>query len=312
MSSYFDFSDVNPSLKQIYSNIISPFKKEEEIELLRKSLVASLQLEESRVTKLQIGDTSPCDVSVVILYFKLKKSKHGLDEYKNWQTNFFKSASAAPVIIYTDKESVKGLIEMASVTNNSKTFYVLDNIWNLTRLIELERSIDSIDKSFDNVQTNNLTAKHVRDYVNSYQLHQLNIDPEKDIHTPTLYAIWNAKSYVMKRVSSNEHNIYQSKFFLYTDIGAFRPAVYPNWPDKDHLLKIEAKLQDRILFGQIYPSIRDPFHDYIEGTFFAGSPKALEHFYHGFYDIHDEFLATGKFVGKDKTLMNVYVIQKHT
>ena len=68
--------------------------------------------------------------------------------------------------------------------------------------------------------------------------------------------------------------------------------------------------------GQINPSLNEsiynPEWDLIEGTFFAGSMKAIEDFATQFYFIHDIRFDKGLFIGKDQTLYNIFVTQKAT
>ena len=43
---------------------------------------------------------------------------------------------------------------------------------------------------------------------------------------------------------------------------------------------------------------------YILGGFFAGTSQAIENIYNDFYNLHDEWIEKGRFVGKDQYLMN--------
>ena len=258
---------------------------------------------ESSVTKIQIGARVSAPLTVVAMYFKLDTSKHSHAEYLEWQANFFSSSSSAPLVIYTDKSSYEELLGQLFIANtpNAKTLYVFNSLWDITRLIEIDRD---------------------QDYIQAYKNHQLRIDSQSHMHTPSLYAIWNAKPYLMRRTSLA--NIYASEFFVYTDIGAFRYNIYPRWPDTGHLLELSKRLKDRMLFGQVNQSSLvnaaryqgDYIHpnatkNAIQGGFFAGSARALSLYYSNFYAIHDQILRLGQFVGKDQTLMNIYVFAKH-
>ena len=243
----------------------------------------------------QIGETTHSASTTVTMYFRLAHSKHGLDDFQYWQTNFFKTVTQTPLVIFTDEASIDYLTSLASRTNNSKTFFVFKSIFQITRMIEVDRNRN--------------------DYIYSYFLTQHLIDPERHIHSPSLYAIWNAKPFLMKYVSSGINNIYGSTFFIYTDIGAFRNHVFPNWPNLDHVNYLQARLKDRMLFGQVSHSVNDLFssinNDFIQGTFFAGSFKAIDFYQNAYYQIHDEFLAEGLFVGKDQVIMNVFAVLKY-
>lgn len=244
---------------------------------------------------IQLGNVTNSPVTTVSVYFTFDRSKHTRQEYDKWQEYFFSSATSTPLVIFADKASIFDLMYHASRSANPKTFYVFDEIWDITRLIELDRNVSGR-------------------YVDNYKNVQRSIDPESRFHSPELYAVWNAKSFLMKYVSSGPNNIYGSAFFLYSDIGAFRSEAFPEWPDVDHVMQICAGLKDRVLFSQVRDSVADPYDarsEFIEGGFFAGSPKALDFFYTKFYEMHDEFLDLGLFIGKDQMLMNVMVKVRH-
>lgn len=162
-------------------------------------------------------------------------------------------------------------------------------------------SIWSIMREFENYRG--------RSYITAYFLDQTKMDPEKRIHSPELYAIWNLKTYLLDKVA--RLNPYKSNFFIYTDSGAWRNKVFPNWPDIEFVKTLETKLDNRILYGQVaepqkfFLSEKFPIKkNFIEGTFFAGTAKAIRKIYEHYYDLHDEWLDLGLFIGKDQTLMN--------
>lgn len=49
----------------------------------------------------------------------------------------------------------------------------------------------------------------------------------------------------------------------------------------------------------------DPYLDIIEGTFFAGSLRAIHSYYHAFFELHDALMDRGYFIGKDQTIINL-------
>ena len=141
------------------------------------------------------------------------------------------------------------------------------------------------------------------------------LDPEKHIHNPNLYAVWNLKAYMAYKVS-NVRNTFKSSFFIYVDAGSFRTMSFAEWPDLPFVKQLGSKIEDKMLMGQINPSlnesINNPERDLIEGTFFAGSIKAIEHFATQFYFIHDTRFDKGLFIGKDQILYNIFVSNKAT
>ncbi len=98
------------------------------------------------------------------------------------------------------------------------------------------------------------------------------MDPEKMIHNPNLYAIWNLKAFIMDEIA-NLYNPFNSNFFIYVDAGSFREKTYQNWPNLNFIKNLKSQLRNKILFGLI-KSFNDINYsaegDYIQGTFFAG------------------------------------------
>ena len=101
---------------------------------------------------------------------------------------------------------------------------------------------------------------------------QWEIDPERKHHSPDLYAVWNLKHYFLERVSSL--NTYKSKFYIYTDSGAWRENSFTNWPDQSFVQQVAEKIGDRILYGQVADTYQKPSwflftyntNDYIQGN----------------------------------------------
>jgi hypothetical protein len=234
------------------------------------------------------GSLKSSKVTVVSLYFQLGQSKHSADEYKSWIKNFFLSVSS-PLVIFTDKESIKDLLELRNRLNYQTTLYVTDNIWNVMGENGKQRK---------------------RNYTHNYQNKQHSLDREKHIHNPNLYALWNLKSFIADKIAQD--NFYKSSAFIYTDSGAWRDHAIENWPDNNVTMSILNILNDKMLFGQLghesnaLSNANFPDFDLIEGTFFMGSKKALHDFKEGFWSIHDTRYDKGEFVGKDQVLMNLY------
>ena len=148
-------------------------------------------------------------------------------------------------------------------------------------------------------------------YLHDYLNKQLVKDPEKYIHNPNLYAIWNIKAYVCLKVI--QLNPFDSQFFIYTDLGAWRQGIFNDWPDNNFINFLYPKLNHRMLFSQIYyvhdVNMFNVETDSIEGGFFAGSKSAIKLFANNFYEEHDKRLKSNLFIGKDQTIMN-YIVYK--
>ncbi len=113
---------------------------------------------------------------------------------------------------------------------------------------------------------------------------------------------------------ANALNPFNLDFFIYIDAGSFRKKIYSNWPNEEFIEILKFKLKDRILFGSINPYNEisySPNKDCIEGTIFAGSKIALKNLYDRFYQIHDERLNKGLFIGKEQIIYNIIAFEKN-
>ncbi len=214
----------------------------------------------------------------------MEKGKHSIDEFNNWNKNALMSINS-PLVLFTDNETKHRYEKIRS--NGSKTKYILyKDIWDLMKELELTRN---------------------KEYINEYKNHQWDKDPEKNIHNPSLYAIWNLKAFICKKTV--ELNPFGSKFFIYSDLGAWRHGIIPNWPDNQFIYILNQRLNNRMLLGQIN-DVKDANkynvnQDSIEGGFFAGSKMAIKTHADLFYEIHDDRLFNKKlFIGKDQTMIN--------
>ena len=227
--------------------------------------------------------------TVVSQYFALAKSKHSPGEYTEWILHMLESVVDAPLVIYTDHASLAFLSahrRQRNGTQSATMFIVYESIWEVMRELETERNML---------------------YLHKYQASLPPLDPERSSHSPDLYAIWNAKTYMTAKVA--RLNPYRSEFFMYTDAGGWRERTIPQWPDNAFARNVSRVLgPERMLLGQVN-SLRSDVefsssHDYIQGAFFAGSAAALSAYEREFYALHDKWLLDGRFVGKDQRMMN--------
>jgi hypothetical protein len=220
--------------------------------------------------------------TVVSIYFQFNFGKHSKEEYKIWNKNALLSITS-PLVLFTDQKSKDEFIQIRS---ENITYMVYKDVWELMNELEILRN---------------------KSYIQEYKNNQLEKDPEKDVHNPDLYAIWNLKAFIMNKTA--QLNPFGSSFFIYSDLGAWRNGIIENWPDNKFVCYLNELLKNRMLFGQINyvndPKGFDINRDSIEGGFYAGSKKAIENYAKLFYKIHDDRLFNKKlFIGKDQTMMN--------
>ena len=221
------------------------------------------------------GSLLPCRTTVISAYF-LFKSKHSPAEYDKWMRTFMASVSGAPLVMFIDTSSYEKYKHLRKSMRT--TFVVYGSVWQIMGELEAERN---------------------RTYAESYLVSQRHIDPERKIHTSELYAIWNLKAFMVNKVL--DKNPYKSEFFIYSDAGAWRSEQpIENWPSEQFVDEVAARIEDRMLFGKV--NRKDPIAPgkkvSIEGTFFAGSTKAMRDYKRAYYDMHDKMLDARLFIGK--------------
>jgi hypothetical protein len=126
---------------------------------------------------------------VVTAYYPLNKSKHSADSYRKWIRNFFQCVSA-PIVCFVP-HGVMHEFER----------YKRENV----HFIEREFH------SFDMMNAAQMSAFQ--------QWHQH--DPEKQIHSAELYAIWAAKQEFVHIASS----LFDADLYIWCDIGCFREVM---------------------------------------------------------------------------------------
>lgn len=251
------------------------------------------QLEYKNYETYRIGNQSNfSNITIMTSMFRLHKSKHPIENYIKWSSTMFESIES-PLVAYVDQYWLKIIIKLCRKRNLTALIFVFKNIWNIMKDLE------------ENRKTN---------YIENYIFNQLAKDPEKKIHSPELYAVWNLKLYLLNKTA--HINPFKSHYFIYTDCGAWRARVFPNWPDIRFANEVGKRLRDRILMGQInQPDIKNFFidRDYLEATFYFGSTKAIQNIAYKYYSIHDKLLEKNLFVGKDQNILNLlaYILHKN-
>ncbi len=227
--------------------------------------------------------------TIVSCYYKIK-SKHTHDNYNIWMRNMLENVET-PMIIFTDEEN-EGLIREY---RNKKPLYLL-----ICKMEDFH------------------TAKYYKEFCKSYE-----IDPEKAIHNPLLYMIWNEKTAFINRASNI--NPFASDYFMWVDIGCFRnreecgdipPRLAANFPND---AKIKVIPHNKILFLQtcdkILPHWRHTttdgltHHDFIKdlatisGTMFISHISMVGFLFNSYYNMLELFIKNKRFIGKDQNIM---------
>lgn len=246
---------------------------------------------DSRVSKLTQPEQKKSYLSTIVTsYYKLgSRSKHSDSEYEDWIKNFLPRINSS-LVIFTDQYSYSLMREHRK---GLPTLIIIQDLWASSRMAS---------------------------YKDNYFSVQHGLDPEKAIHYPELYAIWNSKSLMVKQVA--EQNPFNSDFFFWVDIGVFREDHhFRDWPDPQKVLDIFSHLQpNTILLELILPPKSDHIkhweekdgpmnmQDMMAGGFFGGTAEAIRWWESEFFRLHDKYLQQGIFVGKDQNIMNTLTL----
>lgn len=203
-------------------------------------------------------------ITVVTAYFNLSQSKFNHEQYIKWIENFMQIKSN--VIIFTDTD----LLE-----------YRPKDLWDKTYIVKT---------TFNNF----LTKKY------NWEKHYA-MDHEK-YHNIYLYMIWNEKSNFLKRAI--DLNPFESEYFYWTDIGAFREKPIPEYPkrcvDKIILLNIMPFKQEELKEGI---DNRFQYVNRIGGGIFGGHKNNCLIWCEKYYQMLDLFFEKNIFAGKDQSIM---------
>lgn len=233
---------------------------------------------------LVVAATDSYPVTLVTAWFPAN-AKHSAQEYEMWMRSFLTKIET-PVVVYTTNEWAVRIPRDAPamvITRYASAFDV-------PPLAGLE---------------------------SEYNGHQHALDPEKAIHNGDLYAIWNAKTWLLNRVA--QMNPFGSNYFFWQDIGGFRNPnhTFRAWPDVEKIEDALSGCRDCMMMlylQKLRPNIRrdiatyseskGPLSTFIGGGFFGGSQGAISWWTKEFYRLHDQFLADGFFIGKDQEIMS--------
>ncbi|KAA1475363.1 hypothetical protein DENSPDRAFT_860780 [Dentipellis sp. KUC8613] len=244
-----------------------------------------------------LNTTSPAPrVLIVSAFFPLSKSKHSMSEYEAWLTRFLSPITTdiymfAPPTLAPMIRALRGDLPLTLNTTFASPFDI----------------------------------PPLQGRAAAYRLMHA-WDPEQDIHSPELYAVWTAKPYFLDEGLANAQAAGQQyDYAFWNDAGSFREEhTYVGWPDGrrvDQVFRQAARLsgtpQDEIVFFPLWwaperhseerwwVEARGPIDmTFAEGSFFGGMPRAVRTYRHTYFTYHDYYLANSLFVGKDQNLIN--------
>ena len=232
------------------------------------------------------------ETTVVTAFYPLKKSKHDLGKYRAWIQNFCKIPCA--MTIFTTE------------------IYALE-IYQWRR--ELLNKTKVIVRPFDSFA---MTCPAMM----SFWQKQIELDPEKHIHNPELYAVWALKQeFVRICVAANT---FQSKWFVWCDMGIQRYSglqqYYMTFPSEVANLCIEGRLSflevDKIPdsyvndWNEEKPMMYPVPETTLGGGCIAGDAEAWSTFGEVYKQMLQEFAVRGWFCGKDQPVYFAILMEK--
>jgi hypothetical protein len=209
--------------------------------------------------------------TVVTAFYKFGKSKHSEQEYSRWIDNFF-SCTTSPVVCFCESTTPFQKYAAANRTFVEIPFHAYD----LT------------------------TPEWIERWKNEW-----NRDPEKNIHSWELYAIWALKQEFVHRAINL--NAYNSQYFVWCDIGCFREPSNFSKPPRFAEATPSRVSPNRILILKIH-EIDSTTH--IGGGVLAGDIQAWLGFRTSYLHTLNTFFDRGIFCGKDQTLYR-YMIERN-
>ncbi|KAG6884366.1 hypothetical protein C0993_011746 [Termitomyces sp. T159_Od127] len=265
--------------------------------------------------------TAPPRILLVSAFFPLTDAKHTHDEYISWLTNFL-----GPDGVQSDVY-----------------FYTIPELASLVSSLNLYPSTPAAanrNLTINTTYTSPFSIPPLAPYTSKY--HAMHAwDRERAIHNPELYAVWNAKPWLLDHaLRALSHFEYDYAFWV--DAGSFRdPHPFRSWPDPRRVEQVFANSnKDKVLIP-LYgvPGIKEyswrfemgPVDmDLSEGSFFGSTPRGISWYSKTFYQTHDWYINTSPphgrflqwlssllstnhtpfhFVGKDQTLINAMLFR---
>ncbi|KDR82132.1 hypothetical protein GALMADRAFT_59541 [Galerina marginata CBS 339.88] len=235
-------------------------------------------------------------VLIVSAMFPLAKSKHSKQDYETWLRNFLEPITT-DIYFFTTPELAETLRRIRG---------------------ELPITIDtSYSSPFEVPPLRGLEETYTK---------MNDMDKEKWHHSPGLYAIWNAKPFLLEtalRILKGRGQVYDYAFW--NDGGSFRKShQYVEWPSPSRVeqvweegSRLTGKAKEELLFFPIFQLPEEKLKDWTEdmgpianrvqvseGSFFGGSQATIEWFSRVFYAYHHHYLSRGLFVGIDQDIFN--------
>jgi hypothetical protein len=237
------------------------------------------------------------ELTAVTCYYNLNnKSKYDHTTYITWMKNFLNYLNCY-LVVYTDNENYE-LIKEFRKQHIDKTKII----------------IKDFNKLF------------MYDYTDWNK--QMELDPEKNIHSKELYIIWNEKTNFIKE--TYKLNPFNTDWYTWLDIGSCRNRQQfgditneqlKYWPNQN---KLNTLPKDKISFCLTNLSFyrfhfqsdnngltnNDLKHTHHVGGLFVLHKDFIEYFHKLYYNTMNKFIENNRFIGKDQNLLcNILIVE---
>lgn len=233
-------------------------------------------------------------VTIVSCYYPLQKSKHSLDEYMNWITNFLVNIHT-PIVMFSDGPAYDFMCQIRQQANLFDRFY-------------------PIRKPFSELKFS--TTEWIETWTN-----QVSLSSFSHLHNQELYRIWANKSFFVEEAM--RANPFQSEIFTWCDAGCWRDVRVArifgeDWPspekiqsNKLHILAINPIQQflDKLVnpaiqtLEDVVVQIQTQNLAIVGGTILIGDKAAWQTWIPIFEETLNLFLKHNFFAGDDQAVI---------
>ncbi|GLB38028.1 putative expressed protein [Lyophyllum shimeji] len=263
---------------------------------------------------------TPPRILLVSALFPLQNSKHSHEEYRTWLANFLGPKGIQCDVYFYTTPVLEELVRSLHASSGRNHTLVINTTY------ATPFAVPPI-------------TPHWARYI---QMHDW--DRERDIHNPELYAIWNAKPWLLEqavqhlRRGFNDSEGVTYDYAFWNDAGSFRDVhAFGAWPDPKRVEEVfetaskAARVRKEDMFFVPFwkaPEERDRSwtadkgpvdNDIGEGSFFGSTPTGISWYTRAYYAQHDFYISTAPspsppgppfhFVGKDQTLINALMFR---
>lgn len=249
------------------------------------------------------------DIVLVSSYYPLTHSKHSHSTYNFWIKSFLNIINCK-IIIYTTLSFYNAFFKKELFNISKKRYHFFNFNFTFPDIFDVP-CLKNLSKAYQKIH---------------------DIDREKKIHNPYLYAIWNGKICFLREATLIYPN---HSFFFWVDSGCVRDFIYQSLFDNYGNICSNSKYSlnqncDYLHFPtasfskDIFRFYNNPplevclffisnhifsvysnrtINDISEGIFF-GSKIGIYKFYKAFWKTHNEWLKNNIFCGKDQEIYN--------